>query len=320
MDAKDIRRYGMPNETIKNLVFEGGGVKGIAYAGAMKVLEQHKITHSIKRVGGTSAGAINAVLFAIGCSADKTDVILQSLNFNDFKDDSWGVLRDGHRLMTQFGWHKGLFFRKWIGGLIKDETGSAESTFQDVQALSGIELYICASNLSTGFGEVYSPHDTPNMSVVEAVRRSMSIPFFFRAIRNEKQHVIVDGGVLRNFPIKLFDHPRYIENAPADSGDYLCNNETLGLRLDSEEEINTLRDRKAPKAHKIDSLMDFTTSLCATLLSAQDHQHLHSADRQRTVYIPSLGIGVIDFDLTDAQKADLWQSGYQTMTTYLQGK
>ena len=46
----------------KNLVFEGGGVKGIAYAGAMKVLEKKGILKNIVRVGGTSAGAINVGL------------------------------------------------------------------------------------------------------------------------------------------------------------------------------------------------------------------------------------------------------------------
>ena len=50
----------------RNLVFEGGGVKGIAYIGAMKVLKDEGILQNITRVGGTSAGAINAALFALG--------------------------------------------------------------------------------------------------------------------------------------------------------------------------------------------------------------------------------------------------------------
>jgi len=45
----------------KNLVFEGGSVKGIAYVGALRLLEEKGIMGGIRRVGGTSAGAINAV-------------------------------------------------------------------------------------------------------------------------------------------------------------------------------------------------------------------------------------------------------------------
>ena len=48
----------------RNLVFEGGGVKGVAYVGALNELHKRGILDSIERVGGTSAGAINAVLLS----------------------------------------------------------------------------------------------------------------------------------------------------------------------------------------------------------------------------------------------------------------
>jgi NTE family protein len=53
----------------RNLVFEGGGVKGIAYAGAIEVLEKESILSDIKRVAGTSAGAITAALLASGAKS-----------------------------------------------------------------------------------------------------------------------------------------------------------------------------------------------------------------------------------------------------------
>jgi NTE family protein len=81
----------------RNLIFEGGGVKGIAYVGAMKVLENKKIIKNIRRVGGTSAGAINAALFALNYSNDETREIIRNLDFNKFMDDSWGYMRDSTR-------------------------------------------------------------------------------------------------------------------------------------------------------------------------------------------------------------------------------
>lgn len=68
----------------RNLVFEGGGVKGIAYVGAMDVLEKAGILKEIVRVGGTSAGAINAVLFASGYSNAEQRRIMGDLDFNKF--------------------------------------------------------------------------------------------------------------------------------------------------------------------------------------------------------------------------------------------
>lgn len=56
----------------KNSVFEGGGVKGIAYVGAMEVLEEKGVLENIQRVGGTSAGAINALLLGLNYSLDET--------------------------------------------------------------------------------------------------------------------------------------------------------------------------------------------------------------------------------------------------------
>jgi NTE family protein len=56
------------NYHFRNLVFEGGGVKGIAYVGALRQLEARGIMEEIRRVGGTSAGAINAVMLSLGYS------------------------------------------------------------------------------------------------------------------------------------------------------------------------------------------------------------------------------------------------------------
>ena len=77
----------------KNLVFEGGGVKGIAYVGALEVLDKEGILKDIKRVAGTSAGALVAVLIGLGYSAKELKDILWSINFQNFLDSSWGVIR-----------------------------------------------------------------------------------------------------------------------------------------------------------------------------------------------------------------------------------
>jgi NTE family protein len=194
----------------KNLVFEGGGVKGIAYVGAMEVLEQKTITKQISRVGGTSAGAINAVLFAAGYSNSETLKILKNLNFNNFLDDSWGLVRDTKRLVEDFGWYKGDFFHDWISKLVNQKLGSPNVTFRDLKEAKRPDLYVYGTNLSTRFGEVFSVEHTPSTRIADAVRISMSIPLFFAAFKNARKDVYVDGGVLNNYPVKLFD--REIKN------------------------------------------------------------------------------------------------------------
>ena len=135
----------------RNLIFEGGGVKGIAYVGAMQVLEKKGVLKSILRVGGTSAGAINAVLLGLNYSPVETKEILATLDFRNFLDDSWGAVRDTNRLITEFGWYKGDYFRRWIGNLIQEKTGSADCTFREFseqKADRGFrDIYFMGTNL-----------------------------------------------------------------------------------------------------------------------------------------------------------------------------
>ncbi len=72
----------------KNLVFEGGGVRGIAYAGAIKVLGEKAMLKSLDRVGGTSAGAITAALLALGAGWEDIREIVGGTDFRKFMDDS----------------------------------------------------------------------------------------------------------------------------------------------------------------------------------------------------------------------------------------
>ncbi|MGD8679905.1 MAG: patatin-like phospholipase family protein, partial [Lysobacterales bacterium] len=198
------------NYQFRNLVFEGGGVKGIAYVGALDQLEKRKILNNIRRVGGTSAGAINAVLLATGHTTAETREILSRLNFKNFMDDSWGFVRDSKRLLDEYGWYKGDFFRDWIGGIIEDKAGNRYATFNDFRNLGLRDLYLVGTNISTGYSEVFSAEHTPRVPVAEAARISMSIPLFFAAVRNFRGDVYVDGGVLRNYPVKLFDRAKYV--------------------------------------------------------------------------------------------------------------
>ena len=315
----------------KNLVFEGGGVKGIAYVGALTILEEKGILPQIKRVGGTSAGAINALLLGVGYTCKEMQRILADLDFKAFLDQDWGIIRDTERLLNQYGWYKGDFFHDWIGSLIEKKIGNAHATFNDLDGRGFIDMSFMGTNLSTRFAEVFSLEHTPRMRVADAVRISMSIPLFFASVESPRGDRYVDGGVLDNYPVKLFDREKYIDAAdrPAHSvrpeyyesenqrflsahpgsSPYVYNRETLGFRLDSKIEIARFRDGAEPPVEKIEDFFDYAWALIETILDSQSNQHLHSDDWQRTVYIDTLGVGTTDFDLDDEKKLELIESG-----------
>jgi NTE family protein len=325
----------------RNLVFEGGGVKGIAYVGAMQVLNLRGHLEHIRRVGGASAGAINALIFALGYSIEEQQQILEDTAFKDFMDDSFGVIRDIRRLAREFGWHKGDFFAGWIGDLIKNRLGNERATFKDLREAGRPDVYMIGANLSTGFAEVFSVERHPDMPLADAVRISMSLPLFFAAVRHgPRDDVYVDGGVLRNYPVKLFDRLRYIdieekssaarqteyynrENArfllgAADRTPYAYNRQTLGLRLDSRSEIGLFRYNEPLQGKPIQSFTDYARGLIGALLLVQENQHLHSDDWQRTLYIDTLGVKSTDFDLSDETKQALVSSGIDWAEKYFE--
>ena len=315
----------------RNLIFEGGGVKGIAYVGALEVLEKKGILDDVVRVGGASAGAINALLVGLGYTVPETRRLLWDLDFNNFLDDTWGFIRDAKRLVEDYGWYKGEFFRQWVGEVIRKKTGNPEATFHDVRMWrsTGIHprfkgMYFIGTNVSTGFAEVFSEEHTPRMPLADAVRISMSIPLFFAARKSVRGDVYVDGGMLDNYPIKLFDRKKYVEkhaletrpyyvdhNAQLkrDISRYVFNQESLGFRLDSEREIAVFRDQAEPVQHGIGDFFDYVSGLVRTLLNAQQSVHLHSDDWHRTIYIDTLGVGTTDFSLDDKTKRALVKSG-----------
>ncbi len=326
----------------KNLVFEGGGVKGIAYVGAMEALAKKGILKNILRVGGTSAGAINAVLLGLNYSPAETREILATLNFGNFLDDSWGVAGDINRLINDFGWYKGDAFRLWIANLIKEKTGNSECTFSEFSGQKekrGFrDIYFIGANLSTRFAEVFSVEHTPRMCIADAVRISMSIPLFFASKRSPRGDVYVDGGVLNNYPIKVFDREKYLDKKRVKKhaaippyyqkhneqlraerkaiSPYCYNKETLGFRLDSAKEIAVFRDQAEPEHRKIDDFVAYAWALIQTIMEIQASMHLHGDDWQRTIYIDTLGVKTTDFDLSDEQKEALVESGRTNTEKY----
>ena len=325
----------------RNLIFEGGGIKGIAYIGAMQVLAQRGHLNHITRVGGTSAGAINALIHALGYSINEQREVLESTHFKDFMDTSFGLIRDIRRLAKHFGWHKGEFFRGWLGELIEHKLGDKHATFADLKAKQDApDLYVIGTNLSTGFAEVFSHEHHADMPLLDAVRISMSIPLFFQAVRmGERDEVYVDGGVQLNYPIKLFDRQKYIaageqcacrhtdyynrENArfllqrPGHSP-YIYNCQTLGLRLDTTQEVGLFRHGEPIRGKPIRRFTDYAKALLSAIMNQQEKQHLKGDDWQRTVYINTLDVGTTDFDISDEKKAALIEQGILGTETYLQ--
>jgi NTE family protein len=301
MNLQDIK--------IADAVFEGGGVKGIGLVGAVAVAEERG--YQWESVAGTSAGAIVASLLAAGYTAVELKAVLDELDYTRFKDksliDNIPLAGQLVSLIFEKGIYEGDYFINWIRSLLKEK---GVNTFGDLLLPEyendkdfRFKLRVIASDLSRhsmlvlpGDIEQYgvNPED---LDVALAVRMSMSLPFFYEPVKiknmtTNRDSYIVDGGVLSNFPVWLFDTPGVTTSWP-----------TFGFKLVEPETEGGYWNIKGP--------ISLLTALFSTMMEAHDARYIKNMNFARTIAIPTLGIGTAEFDLSKERSEALYQSGRQ---------
>jgi len=315
----------------KNLVFEGGGVKGIAYGGALDILDSMGILSNIIRVAGTSAGAINATLLALNFSVKEVSDIVAATKFSSFEDAGGGWLGSVRRVLSQFGWFQGDYFKQWISGYIKQKTGNEQTTFAQLKSRQSEgfrELYVVATNLTQQRSDVFSHETSPDLPICDAVRMSMSIPLFFSSVKKPNiatgdNDVMVDGGVAWNYAVNLFDKKKYIANPVSGETvnyntdpNYIFNHETLGFRLDSKQTIEYSKSDWSIVPEQIKSIKDYASALVSFMMETANNLHLHQNDWNRTIFIDTLDVQTTDFKLPPQKIDQLIESGKKGVTDY----
>lgn len=315
----------------KNLVMEGGGIKGIAYGGAMLELEEKGILKDIVRVAGTSAGAIQASLLAVGYSATEISDIIANTPVESFNDDGF-ISRGTKRLFNDFGWFKGDSFLATMEQLIFDRTGNRNLTFKDLHLLSTTypfrDLYVVGADLTEQKSVIFSHETYPNMRVADAVRISMSIPIYYRALwvnpegkvienpnPEDKCHLFVDGGILMNYPIEIFDDSRFLSK-PSSAGKKVFNKETIGLRLDRMEQINQeVKNGSGIAPYEITDFNSYVSALSSILM--RNVNPAHPEDVHRTIFINDLGMSPRVRKILPDEKELMMDSGRKGVQDFL---
>ena len=282
--------------TIRNLVFEGAGIRGIAYAGAISELEKRDLLKGVQRVGGTSAGAITALLLSLGYTADEISQIVQSTSFKKFNDGKLFFLGGIQRFRKWHGWYRGEKFEKWLSGLIHAKTGNGASSFRDLKQKGFKDLYITGTSMSLQRLFVFSFETFPDMQVKDAVRISAGIPFYFEPVYMDNRgtvmhrpkntrglNLMVDGGFMANFPITLFDSSRYFD-IPAPNR-FQINPATLGFRIDRPAQVESDLHQEGLAPFEITDLYTYVRAFYTLIQENMNRQKLSADDWKRTVSI-----------------------------------
>lgn len=305
-----------------DLVFEGGGVKGIGLVGAFSVLEERG--YEPQNMAGTSAGAIVAALIAAGYDAGELKEIVANLDYDRFKDEAIeDRLPMGKTLsiLKDLGIYEGEAFEGWMRGLLE---AKGVRTFGDLVRREDVELryryklQVIASDV-TERRLLVLPKDAPSLGierpddldVARAVRMSMSIPIFFEPVRftnprTNREHLIVDGGMLSNFPVWLFDakEPQW---------------PTIGMKLTRKPRrpIGEELAQPVPRGG-VTQVVGYLRSLVDTMMAAHDRLYIEESEFSRTIAIDTLGVGTTEFDLSAQRALALFESGRTAAEEFLE--
>jgi len=187
--------------SIDTLCISGGGLKGFSFLSALNVLVEHNYfdLNLIIKYVGTSFGAIFAFLLNIGYS---TEELLTYLNNFDKKKLSFDL--DLELFFSNNGFCDGSKFIDFIEVLLNLKTRLTDINFKDLEILTKKKLLIITTNFSKGKKEVFSSDTTPLVSVIKAIRMSISVPLLMTPVKHNDDYY-VDGGLTSNLGVELCD-------------------------------------------------------------------------------------------------------------------
>ncbi len=271
-------------------LFGGGAIRGAAYAGTAKAMEELGINP--KTLAGSSVGSVIAGLLAVGYSAIEIEEIFLKINFEVFRDVQLS-------LGAKFALSKGELFLEWIRDLIeqkyygaKYKKGSHKAvTFKDI----GKNLVIITTDLSSFECKEFSRWETPDFEIAAAIRISCGMPGLMRPVEYNNR-ILVDGDLQKSWPMwKLSRHLEPVESR------------ILEFRLEGDFEGN---DKNM--IEYVNSLYAFTTSMATNFIIDIYGQK----DMFDYIVINTGETNIVDFNMPEDKRKDLMEIGYTKTIEY----
>ena len=192
----------MTNPLKYTCLFGGGAIRGLAYAGTIRALEELGIEYDI--IGGSSVGSIIAVLVACGYKSYEIENFFMKVNFDLFKDIHFGFGKG-------IGLSKGEIFTDWLNNLLSNKIEFVKGRnvqFKDIEK----NLAIITTDLTKFKCQEFSTSTTPDFEVAEAIRISSSMPGLMAPYDYEGLS-LVDGDLQKASPMwRLCDNIKNSES------------------------------------------------------------------------------------------------------------
>ena len=275
----------MTNPLKYTCLFGGGAIRGLAYVGAIRAMEELSVEYDI--IGGSSVGSIIAALIAVGYKSYEIENIFMKVNFDLFKDIHFGIGKP-------FALSKGEIFMDWLNELLSNKLSGIKDkkvTFKDIEN----DLVIIATDIKNFKSQEFSKNKTPDFEVAQAIKVSSSMPGLMAPYKYNDCE-LVDGDLQKASPMwRLSDN--------------LNNTESRILEFRLEGDYN--KDEKNP--------ISFINTIysCVTEVATEFVTDIYGAnDRYDCLTINTGDVFFADFNLDRDSRRKLINLGYEQTMKY----
>jgi NTE family protein len=278
----------------QRMYLSGGGICAMAHTGALMELSKHIPLRTIKEWMGVSAGSLVAMCLCIGFTLEELLDISMRFDFTNIKEvDSipgW---------ILHFGLDTGERLHKLVDAFLHIKGLSSTFTFQECEEQFGKSLCVVATDLNDAIPIIYNSIKTPTYRISDAVRASMSVPYYFQPfICPQTGHYLVDGAVISNYPLFV---------------------------LPKEEHERTLSILIRTSIGKVEDIMDLEIDRLITRpmsIALQEKINIETKCYDLIGCIPiMLGeINILDFSMDESIKQRIIQMGKDAVAQYIQNR
>ena len=271
--------------TYTNLVLSGGGLKALAHVGALKKLTDAHIIDlaNIKAVAASSAGSLLACLIVLGFSIDEIWKFVMCIDLKKL------VNPDPMSILQKCGVESGQIIQSLYEDILTKKTDIANITFAQLYEKTAICFTVVGANLTKKQPVYYSYLNTPDFTVSLAIRISISVPGFFIPVEIDGEKYI-DGGILNNYPINLFETEQ---------------DRTLGILIDNEYDTSY----RYPEEYFMAII---------NLFMYHFYNRMYQTYAKNTIFIKNVShIFVFNFNIDDLIKTELYQAGIKAVEEFI---
>lgn len=270
------------------IVLGGGGVKAVAHIGALLALEEAGHLKLARHYVGLSAGALVAFGISLGYPLPTLHDLCERFDFAALQDPApEGILS----FIDNYGIDTGERLAKFFGALLTIKGYPSNITFRAFKDRAAYKLTVVATNLTTGKPAIFNAETSPDFKVIDALRASMGIPFYFWPVRTP-DGILVDGGIHALYPMNMLT----------------TTEQQLALGIVLMPDLTE---------HWIDDGPDAYVMRLYELASITKTRILYEMFKERTIKVITPAIKLTQFSLSAEQRHTLYHAGYESAKLYI---